>query len=99
MARTPALDARAQEAVRLIANADAGFTQVELGQIFHVSRDCIQRVLHSQPTKESNDRPKGYRSHDNAGYQPGQRGIDATLVESIGGVRSRGNANPNTITE
>ena len=42
---------------------------------------------------------QGYRSHDNAGYQPGQRGIDATLVESIGGVRSRGNANPNTITE
>ena len=56
MARTPLLDRRTQEAVRLIANADAGFTQVELGQIFHVSRDCIQRVLHSQPTKESNDR-------------------------------------------
>jgi hypothetical protein len=30
------------------------------------------------------------RTHDRPGYEPRQRGIDASLVESIGGIRGRG---------
>jgi hypothetical protein len=30
------------------------------------------------------------RTHDRPGYAPRQRGIDASLVESIGGIRGRG---------
>ena len=39
------------------------------------------------------------RTHDTNGYTPRERGIDASLVESIGGIRGRGNVNPNTNTK
>ena len=44
MSRTPLLDKRAQEAVYVSYQAGVG-TQEELGQIFHVSRYVIQRIL------------------------------------------------------
>jgi hypothetical protein len=52
----------AQKAVCLIANADAGFTQEDLGQIFHVSRDVIQRTLSRDKAVTTKSRPEGLQS-------------------------------------
>ena len=59
MPRHPVLSEKTQRAVRLIANADAGFTQEDLASAFGCSRFVIARVL-SRPSradakKENND--------------------------------------------
>jgi hypothetical protein len=59
VARTPVLDARAQEAVYASYQAGVG-TQEELAGVFHVSRYVIQRIVGKgqDATKENNDGDK-----------------------------------------